>query len=365
MPATWTLTGRLSDAGESRRIVIAANPFQVGRKAGLSLSLQQQTISSLHAELQLRDKALLLRDLDSTNGTYLNGVRVVGETLVQDGDLIQFADLPFRATQETSKRDSRTIHEDVCDRALGLVQFDKLMAEKAVIPHFQPIVMLNDESIMAYEILGRSRLVGLETPAAMFRAAANLGLEVELSRMLRIEGVRASANFPTPPHVFVNTHPAELSVAGLSESIQALRLVSPTQHITIEIHEAAVTSRQDMLDLRRCLIELEMGLAFDDFGAGQARLAELGEVRPDYLKFDRSMMHNIHLADPTQRKLMANLVSMAKDLGTIPLAEGIELSEEADVCRELGFELCQGFFFGKPAPVHPCPPLNASMLLEA
>lgn len=365
MLATWTLTGRLADAGETRRVVIAANPFRVGRKAGLSLSLQQQTVSSLHAELLLRDGSLLLHDLGSTNGTYLNGVRVSGETPVHDGDLIQFADLPFRASHETEKRDSRTIHEDVCDRALGLVQFDKLMVEKAVVPHFQPIVVLNDESIMAYEILGRSRLVGLETPAAMFRAAANLGLEVELSRMLRIEGIRASALFPTPPHVFVNTHPAELAVSGLLESIRAMRLVSPTQHITVEIHEAAVTSREDMLELRRCLVDLEMGLAFDDFGAGQARLAELAEVCPDYLKFDRSMMHNIHLAEPAQRKLLGNLVRMAKDLGTVPLAEGIELVQEVEVCRDLGFELCQGFFFGRPAPVRPGTPIVPSLSLEA
>jgi EAL domain-containing protein (putative c-di-GMP-specific phosphodiesterase class I) len=239
------------------------------------------------------------------------------------------------------------------------------MVEKAVVPHFQPIVMLKDESVIAYEILGRSRLVGLETPAAMFRAAANLGLEVELSRMLRIEGVRGSALFPTPPHVFVNTHPAELRAPGLIESIQALRLVSPTQKITIEIHEAAVTARQDMLELRRFLADADMGLAFDDFGAGQARLAELAEVCPDYLKFDRSMMHNIHLAEPAQRKFMSNLVRIAKELGTIPLAEGIELAVEVEVCRDLGFDLCQGFYFGKPAPVRPGTAASPGLLLEA
>jgi len=365
MLATWTLTGRLAEVGESRRIVITDNPFRVGRKAGLSLTLQQQTVSGLHAELVVREGQLLVRDLGSTNGTYLNGVRVQRETPVGDGDLIQFADLPFRATHESPRRDSRTMHQDVCDRALGLVQFDKLMVEKAVVPHFQPIVMLSDESVIAYEILGRSRLVGLETPDAMFRAAANLGLEVELSQMLRVEGIRASAQFPTLPHVFVNTHPAELSRAGLEESIRALRLISPTQRITIEIHEAAVTERQNMLELRRCLTECDMGLAFDDFGAGQARLAELAEVRPDYLKFDRSMMHDIHLAEPAQRKLIASLVRMAKDLGTVPLAEGIELSEEVEVCCELGFELCQGFYFGHPAPVRPGAPQCASLALEA
>ena len=61
---------------------------------------------------------------------------------------------------------------------------------------------------------------------------------------------------------------------------------------------------------------------------------------------------------------------MVRDLGIVPLAEGVETSGEAQACSELGFDLVQGFFFGEPAPVdlsvnlvsRPVPEANSSSL---
>ena len=108
-----------------------------------------------------------------------------------------------------------TVHEDACDRAMALVQFDKLMAEHAVTPFFQPIVSMATREIVGYEVLARSRLFGLEMPKEMFHVAAELNLEVELSVMLRWEGVLAGQGLPESRHLFLNTHPRELSEPGL------------------------------------------------------------------------------------------------------------------------------------------------------
>jgi FOG: EAL domain len=104
-----------------------------------------------------------------------------------------------------------------------------------------------------------------------------------------------------------------------------------------------------MQTLRDTLQELDMGLAYDDFGAGQARLAELADVPPDYLKFDIGLIRNIHLATPDRQRMLASLVRMVRELGTAALAEGVETADEHRVCQELGFELGQGFYYGKPA----------------
>ena len=62
---------------------------------------------------------------------------------------------------------------------------------------------------MAYEVLARSRLFGLETPKDMFGVAQQLNLEVELSTMLRWEGVQVTQAMSPSPHLFLNTHPRE------------------------------------------------------------------------------------------------------------------------------------------------------------
>jgi EAL domain-containing protein (putative c-di-GMP-specific phosphodiesterase class I) len=157
---------------------------------------------------------------------------------------------------------------------------------------------------------------------------------------------------PGKPNLFLNTHPAELTDTGLLEfSLRELREIHPTGAITLEIHEGVVTGPDQMQELRRALADMNIGLAYDDFGAGQARLVELAEAPPDYLKFDLHLIHGIQSAHQQRQRMLESLVRMAQDLGIVTVAEGIETLEEHEVCRQIGFELGQGFFYGKPAAV--------------
>jgi EAL domain-containing protein (putative c-di-GMP-specific phosphodiesterase class I) len=224
------------------------------------------------------------------------------------------------------------------------------MSERAVVPHFQPIVSYRNGRVEGYELLGRSRLFGLVSPHSMFSAAAVLDLESELSRMMRSEGVRSAPSLPGNPLVFVNTHPAEMVEQGVLEfSLRELREVAPDTRLVLEIHEAAVTCVRHMRELRTVLNDLDIGLAYDDFGAGQARLAELSDVPPDYLKFDIELIREIDRASPERQRMLASFVRIVKDLGIASLAEGVETEAEDDACRQMGFDFAQGFYYGKAA----------------
>jgi len=351
-PAIWFLVGHLNSGagGDPTNVPVNTSPFTIGRSPEASLCLPFRTISSRHAEIVTCGGSLLLRDLGSTNGTYVSGQRVHQDVELRQDDLIQFADVPLRLRRQASDLHSATLQEDVYDQALALVQFDKLMSGRQVTPYYQPIVDLLSEDTIGYEVLGRSPLYGIETPSAMFRAASKLNLEAQLSSMLRWEGILQSSTFARPPHLFVNTHPRELCEGGLVESLRAIREVRPTQTLTLEIHEAAVTDATQMTRLQQALAELNIRLAYDDFGAGQARLVELAKVRPAYLKFDIELIRNIDKASAHEQQMVASLVKMVRELGVVALAEGVEREAESEVCRQLGFQLCQGFYFGKPAP---------------
>ena len=347
--ALWFLSGQTSEGETVRHVPIYSFPFRVGRRTDVSLSLVYRTVSGVHAEILETSAGLLLRDLESTNGTFVNGIRVDGERLLAQNDLVQFADVPFRVRRQSSETGGMTVATRVCDYALALVQFDQLMARRAVIPCFQPVVDLCSGQTVGYEALGRSAVHGLEMPDAMFQAASQLDLQIELSRMFRWEAVRASSGLEKPPHLFLNTHPAELSDPGLVEALQALRNVSPRQPITLEIHESAATDASKMRGLQSALNDLGMKWAYDDFGAGQDRLVQLVEVRPDYIKFDMGLIRGIDRASAARQTMLATLVKMVLDLGIVALAEGIETAGEGAACRQIGFQLAQGFHYGKPA----------------
>ncbi len=349
--ASWMLAQGSGDSNDTQVVVVHPFPFSVGRKPGSGLQLNNRTVSGHHADLSLERGQLWVIDRQSTNGTYVNGRRIAEPTPLREEDLLQFADMAFRVKCQQRVTTSQTLAEDVCDQALALVQFDRLMENKLVTPFFQPIIEMQTSRLIGYEVLARSRLFGLESCAAMFNAAARMNMEVELSRMLRWEGIREGLMFPEHTQLFVNTHPLEIRREGLVESLAQVRQLSLEVPIVLEIHEAAVTNPSEMREMRARLRALKIGIAYDDFGAGQTRLSELVEAPPDYLKFDISLIRKIDQATPERIRMLKSLINMVIDLGIQPLAEGVETPEEAAACRELGFTTAQGYHFGRPAPV--------------
>jgi EAL domain-containing protein (putative c-di-GMP-specific phosphodiesterase class I) len=348
---TLSITGRTSGSNEVQTYEICRAPFTVGRRSGLDLTLAYSTVSSLHAEVFAHDDGYCLRDLGSTNGTFINGRPVGALQLLEDGDLIQFADAPFRVCRQEVLNYAHTHRavEAATDLALSLVQFERLMSNREVVPYFQPIVTLDKQAIVGYEVLGRSRLFGLQMPKDMFLAASQLDLEAELSCMMRVAALEGATAFPLTLDLFLNTHPIELGTGGLLKSLRELRERYPMQAITLEVHEAAITNVPMMIELRDEMRQLGIRLAYDDFGVGQSRLVELAEVSPEIVKFDMQLIRDIDRASPRQQKLVSNLVDMVRGIGISPLAEGVESSGEHEFCLERGFELGQGYYYGRPA----------------
>ena len=348
----WFLSGQINENDQLRQFQLHTFPFTVGRKSDSSLSLPEGCISKNHAEIDLDNNGnLILRDLGSTNGTYINGEALKGETSIKDNDIVQFATIVFRVGSAQVATDHHTIQEDVCDQALAMIQFERLISDGGLYPHFQPIVRLDNQERIGYEVLGRSRLFGLQSPHEMFNAASQLNLEAQLSEAFRERGVEIGQQFGSESNLFVNTHPVELDHPELYKSLAIMRELAPDQMITLEIHEGASTNMTMMQKLCAVLKDLDIKLAFDDFGVGRARLVELGEVRPDFLKFDMKLTRNINDAPKKRQELVALFANMVNNLGIQTLAEGVETKECHDILCEMGFQLGQGFYYGRPSPM--------------
>ncbi len=350
----WFLSGQVSDREPTRRFPIHSFPFCIGRKSDSSLCLPLGCVSKNHAEIhQTPEGTLILRELGSTNGTFVNGTQLHGEIELKENDLIHFASLVFRiGTSHASEMSKNTVEQrDVSDHALALVQFERLISDGGLCPYFQPIVKLEDQSRIGFEVLGRSRLFGLQLPGEMFQAASQLNLEAQLSEAFRYVGVEAGQSLGSESNLFVNTHPKELDRPEFYRSLKQLRELAPDQKITIEIHEAASTNLTMMREMCAVLEDLNMRLAFDDFGVGNARLLELGEVRPDYLKFDMQLTMNIESAPPKRQELVRLFANLVNNLGIQTLAEGVETAECHTILTQMGFKLGQGYYYGRPAPV--------------
>jgi EAL domain-containing protein (putative c-di-GMP-specific phosphodiesterase class I) len=351
----WVLMGSMHGSQRLWSVPITRLPFRIGRRPGLELTLHSQAVSTEHAEIYEGAGSLRLRDLRSTNGTFVNRKRI-SDMSIEDGDILHFAEFEFRLARQgrrTAAIQATAVLEQVAlpqQFSEGTRELAELLRDGAVTVLFQPIVELpTGNVIIGYEALGRGRHSRLpEDPVELFKISASMGAEVALSRLFQDKALDLATKSRELQRLFLNTHPMELSEPDLLKSLERLPELASGLHLTIEIHEAAIVNVARVATLRARLSELGIGLAYDDFGSGQARLLELAEVPPDYLKFDARFIHRIDEAPSSKRRLLSSLIAVARDLGVLALAEGVETAGEADVCAEIGFTHAQGFHFGAP-----------------
>ncbi len=101
--AAWSLDGYIDETEPMRHVVISVNPFRIGRSPELALSLRCRTVSKLHAEIIQRDGGLWIKDLGSTNGTFINGKRVTEAEPLNEGDLVQFGKIILHVNQKRAE----------------------------------------------------------------------------------------------------------------------------------------------------------------------------------------------------------------------------------------------------------------------
>lgn len=362
----WFLESMVAD-GSRVTHRIDRLPFSVGRDTGNDLTIEAAGLSRRHAELQLDDTGgLLLVDLGSTNGTFVNRERLAGPRPLAPNDIIHFCNAEFRLTHEETPASAtltdafpahtRMVSQNVSQLSQNFVrheaQFLEFLAGRGMAAAAQPIVDAHTGKLLAYELLGRCTHPELPgSPMHLFMMAAALRREVELSAAFRSYGVAALAPKAQGVGVFVNTHPRETFTDEFFESLHGLLTQLGHPHLVVEVHESAVVEVQRMRELAARLGSIGVKFAYDDFGAGQARLNELAEVPAHFVKFDMGIVRNLHEASERKQRMVRDLVRMVLELGSVPLAEGVEQEAEAQICRDMGFQLIQGYLTGKPVMV--------------
>ncbi|MCI0458708.1 MAG: EAL domain-containing protein [Gemmataceae bacterium] len=341
-------------ADDTYRLGLDPLPFRLGRAEIADAVIHCQQVSRLHAEIYQDRNRFYIRDLNSSNGTFINGRRVQEAELV-DGAIVALACREFRFhLKEAAVKDhlTGTLHlnpAQALNKIHGRPLLKELLRQRSVMTLFQPIVELSTGFTLGYETLGRGTHGELSAkPTDLFGLAERYQMARELSGLFRTVALEEARQLPGQPVLFCNTHASELEAPGFFDSLEGLRQQLPAgQVLVLEIHEETTADLEPLRRLRRKLQELGILLAFDDFGAGQSRLAELAEVPPDFIKLDMGLIRDIAVS--TQRQLLVKaIVRAARDLGSQVIAEGIETEAEATICEQLGCQYGQGYLLGYP-----------------
>jgi EAL domain-containing protein (putative c-di-GMP-specific phosphodiesterase class I)/CheY-like chemotaxis protein len=221
---------------------------------------------------------------------------------------------------------------------------------------FQPILTRDGREVYGHEVLLRSDEPNLTDPVQVLEAAELLGSLDELGRVIRERAVEAFVQLPSEGLMFVNLHPKDLADPALFLATEPLSSIA--QRVVLEITERSSLDKLDKVAERvAALRRMGFRIAIDDLGAGYAGLTTLAQLEPEIVKLDMSLVRDLH-TNHTKRKVVRSMTQLAREIGALVVAEGVETEEELEAVVDLGCDFVQGFYFARPERVSPsCRPV--------
>ncbi|MFQ6404239.1 GGDEF domain-containing protein [Methylophilus sp. 'Pure River'] len=234
------------------------------------------------------------------------------------------------------------------------LEVEAILAQRNLLPLFQPIVDIKQARVFSHEALIRGPVESrLHSPIALFNAASLCGLNIEMEYAARevifTEYSRTDRSHP----LFVNFSPdcLLLNEGHLSFGLTQLEKCGlRASDIVIEITESSTI--RDYAELRDAILRfkaLGFKIALDDLGEGTSSLRLWSELSPEYVKIDKHFIANIH-NDPMKLEFVRGIQKIAVESNTLTIAEGIETKEELAVIKDLKIDFAQGYLFGRPFP---------------
>jgi diguanylate cyclase (GGDEF)-like protein/PAS domain S-box-containing protein len=223
--------------------------------------------------------------------------------------------------------------------------------------HYQPLLELDSGRMFGVEALIRwpEPNGGLVPPGEFIPLAEEMGLIEAIGDWVVEEICRQDARWRAEGlelEIGFNLSPRQLWQPDLVDKIVSPIVIAgmdPTR-VTVEITEStAMTDPDRTVELLRDLHDRGLKLAIDDFGTGYSSLARLKHMPADILKIDRSFIRDVD-QDRDAASMVSAMISLASNLGMIPLGEGIETEGERRFLADRGCTLGQGFFFSRPVP---------------
>ena len=241
------------------------------------------------------------------------------------------------ARQADAERVVLAEHQERVARLVAII-------ESGIEVALQPIRDLRSGRIDGYEAL--ARFADGQGPSEWFAEAEALGLGVELE----LAALRAAFVWlpwiPPSCYLSVNLSPATLLSDGLLAELRGI----DGERVVLELTEHVGVS--EYAPAQAALAKLRprgFRLAVDDAGAGHSSLRHILELSPEIIKLDRELIHDIHV-DVARSTLGKALAEFANSIGSVIVAEGIEVEGELNTAVDIGVQYGQGYLLARPSP---------------
>lgn len=268
-------------------------------------------------------------------------------------DLLKLSDFAMYEAKHKEKGRLFEFNQDYYQKMSYLLEnreaINRLLDEQLIRFAFQPIVDLKSGEVMGYEALMRPLLENFRNPMEVLTVAAAQSKLAQLERMIifmAFETIETRQKELGERKLFINSIPSQLLDKEDLERIQQ-QYRHLFKNVVIEVTEEDSRNVDSLSRKVNYIKNNGIQIALDDFGSGYSNEIRILTLLPDIIKIDMEMIQGIHCSED-KRNLVANLVEFCHNKSVLVVAEGIETAEDLATVIEMGVDLAQGFYLGKP-----------------
>lgn len=285
------------------------------------------------------------------------GIAIAPYDGIDSDELTRSADLALYAAKGGGRGQFRFYSHDLHSEAERRRQLEDdlrdALARGEMSLVYQPVVEVGTNKVVGMEAMMRWEHpeMGNIPPGVFIPIAEETNLIGSLGDWALRQACEDAARWPGNVSIAVNVSPAQFGNLNfptvISQALAASGL-NP-ERLELEVTESIFMADDIALDhMFKSLKVLGVKLSLDDFGTGYSALGYLKNADFDKIKIDRDFILGITETGNRNVHIIRSIVTLAKGLGMVTTAEGIEAHDELEMMRKLGVQQIQGFIYSKP-----------------